>query len=141
MKATFRLSLFCLLAAALIGGCQHKDTGPRGAPQTTTTPGQTTVVIEGSEHDALGRLVSDVQTAQTPQAEADALRRLRQYEKDQGLTYATRSFRTYDNAVIADPSVSRDPLRTEVTIFRGRETLRTFQFIPRDNRNLAQLGE
>jgi hypothetical protein len=138
MKAIHILSLFCLIALV---GCQHNDKGPRGAPQTTTTPGQTTVIIEGSESDALGRLISDVQTAQTPQAEAEAVRRLRQYEKDHNLTYATRSYRTYDNAVISDPSVSRDPLRTEVTIFRGRETLKSFQFIPKDNRNLAQLGE
>lgn len=99
-----------------------------------------TIVIE-TETDALGRLVSDVQTAPTAREEAEALRRLRKYETDHGLTYATRSFRTYDNALVADPSVSRDPVRTEVTIFRGRDTLRTFQFVPKDNRNLSVLGE
>ncbi len=130
------LAGLCVLAAL---GCQEKHQGPRGAPQTMDRPSQT-IVVE-SETDALGRLVSDVQTAQTPQQEAEALRRLRKYESDHGLTYATRSFRTYDNAVVNDPSVSRDPVRTEVTIFRGRDTLRTFQFVPKDNRNLALMGE
>jgi hypothetical protein len=128
-----------LLSFAIVG-CASKETGPRGAPQTMNTPSQTTITIE-NESDALGRLTSDVQTAQTPQAEAEALRKLRKYETDHGLTYATRSFRTFDNAAVGDPSVSRDPVRTEVTIFRGRETLRTFQFVPKDNRNLAVMGE
>ena len=125
----------CLLAV----GCQEKYQGPRGAPRTMDRPSQT-IVVE-SESDALGRLVSDVQTAQTAQEEGEALRRLRKYETDHGLTYATRSFRTYDNAVVEDPSVSREPVRTEVTIFRGRDTVRTFQFVPKDNRNLALMGE
>jgi len=122
-------------------GCQPKDEGPRGAPQTMDRPSQTTVVVEGAATNSLDRLISDVQTSKTPQDEAEALRRLRKYETDQGYTYATRSFRTYDNAVVSDPSVSRDPVRTEVTIFRGRDTVRTFQFVPKDNRNLAVMGE
>jgi len=128
------------LLAFVIVGCAPKETGPRGAPQPTDKPSQTLITIE-SESDALGRLTSDVQTAQTPQAEAEALRKLRKYETDHGLTYATRSFRTFDNAAVSDPSVSRDPIRTEVTIFRGRETLRTFQFVPKDNHNLSVMGE
>ena len=138
MRHIFASLCLCLVAAAA-AGCQQKYEGPRGAPQTMDRPSQT-IVIE-SESDALGRLVSDVQTAQTAQEEAEALRRLRKYETDHGLTYATRSFRTYDNAVVNDPSVSRDPIRTEVTIFRGRDTVRTFQFVPKDNRNLAVMGE
>jgi len=125
----------------VIAGCQEKPNEPRGAPQTMDRPSQTTVVVEGQATDSLDRLISDVQTAKTPEAEAEALRRLRKSETTNGYTYATRSFRTYDNAVVADPSVSRDPVRTEVTIFRGRDTLRTFQFVPKDNRNLAVMGE
>jgi hypothetical protein len=132
--------VLCSLSVLLfVFGCQDKYEGPRGAPQTMDRPSQT-IVVE-TETDALGRLVSDVQTAQTAQQEAEALRRLRKYESDHGLTYATRSFRTYDNVAVDDPSVSRDPVRTEVTIFRGRDTLRTFQFVPKDNRNLSLMGE
>jgi hypothetical protein len=138
MKSILWLSLSA--GVLVVVGCQPKSEGPRGAPRTMDTPSQT-IVIESEQTDALGRLISDVQTAQSAPEEAEALRRLRKYETDNGLTYATRSFRTYDNAVVADPSVSRDPVRTEVTIFRGRDTLRTFQFVPRDNRNLSALGE
>ena len=135
--------LTCLLSVCVlvIAGCQPKDEGPRGAPQTMDRPSQTTVIVEGAPAASLDRLISDVQTAKTAQEEAEALRRLRKYESDHGLTYATRSFRTYDNAAVADPSVSRDPVRTEVTIFRGRDTVSTFQFVPKDNRNLAVMGE
>ena len=135
--------LLCLLSVGVlvIAGCQTKEPGPRGAPQTMDRPSQTTVIVEGAPAQSMDHLISNVQTAKTAQEEAEALRRLRKYETDQGLTYATRSFRTYDNAVVADPSVSRDPVRTEVTIFRGRDTLRTFQFVPKDNRNLAVMGE
>jgi hypothetical protein len=137
---------FILLLGGVVAfiGCEPKSTGPKGAPPTTEAPSHTTVIVEGGgagATESLDRLISDVQTAPTPQAEADALRRLRKYEMDHGLTYATRSFRTYDNAVVTDPSVSRDPVRIEVTIFRGRETQRTFQFIPKDNHNLALMGE
>jgi len=132
--------ILCPLCVCLFAiGCQDKYEGPRGAPQAMERPSQT-IVVE-TETDALGQLVSDVQTAQTAQQEAEALRRLRKYESDHGLTYATRSFRTYDNVSVNDPSVSRDPVRTEVTIFRGRDTLRTFQFVPKDNRNLSLMGE
>jgi len=135
-------SLWLLSAFVIIvAGCQEKHNEPRGAPQTMDRPLQTTVIVEGQAADSLDRLISDVQTAKTPQAEAEALRRLRKSETTNGYTYATRSFRTFDNAVVADPSVSRDPVRTEVTIFRGRDTLRTFQFVPKDNRNLAVMGE
>jgi hypothetical protein len=136
--------LICLLSACVIviaAGCQPRDEGPRGAPQTMDRPSQTTVIVEGQPGESLDRLISDVQTAPTAREEAEALRRLRKYESDHGLTYATRSFRTYDNAAVADPSVSRDPVRTEVTIFRGRDTLKTFQFVPKDNRNLTVMGE
>ncbi|MEA2736107.1 MAG: hypothetical protein QOE14_2558, partial [Humisphaera sp.] len=129
-----------MLFIGLMVGCQAKSTGPRGAPQTMDRS-QSTVVIETPQGDALGRMVSDVQNAPTAEAEASALRRLRDYVKDNGYTYSIRSFRPDDNAPIKDPSVRHDPVRSEVTIFRGRDTLRSFQFMPRDNRNLSQLGE
>ena len=43
--------------------------------------------------------------------------------------------------MISSSTSAPDPIRTEVTIFRGRETLRTFQFIPKDNHNLSVMGE
>ena len=108
-------------------------------PRQMDRPSQT-ITIE-TQADRLTGLVADVQAAPTPQAEADALRRLRKYEADNGLTYTIRTFRTYDNLPLDDPSVRPDPVRAEVTIFRGRETVKTFHFVPKDNRNLALMGE
>ena len=108
-------------------------------PRQMDRPSQT-ITVE-TQADRLAGLVAEVQTAPTPQAEADALRRLRKYESDNGLTYTIRTFRTDNNAAVDDPSVRPDPVRAEVTIFRGREPVRSFSFVPKDNRNLALMGE
>ena len=139
--------MLCLTAGALVlvAGCKSQDK----ATTVTSTPSERTrqmdrpsytVTVE-SQADSIDTLVANVQTAKTPQQEADALRRLRKYESDNGLTYTVRTFRTYDNAPVIDPSVRPDPVRAEVTIFRGRDTVRSFSFNPRDNRNLAVMGE
>ena len=135
----------CALAQlAIVVGCR-KDHEPTvlGTPTEETRQMDRpsyTVTVQSQAAD-LETLVQNVQKAQTPQAEADALRRLRKYESDNGLTYTVRTFRTYDNLAIDDPSVRSDPVRAEVTIFRGRDTVRTFNFIAKDNRNLAIMGE
>jgi hypothetical protein len=43
--------------------------------------------------------------------------------------------------VIDSSSTGTTPVRAEVTLFRGREVLRTFSFPVKDNRNLALFGE
>ena len=85
--------------------------------------------------------VDAVQRAKTPAEEADALQGLHQYESDHGLTYVVHTVRSYDNAPIASASVGNQPVRADVTIQRGRQVVKTFSFVPRDNRNLALLGE
>jgi hypothetical protein len=85
--------------------------------------------------------VAAIGTAPTAAAEADAIRRLRQWEVRNGLTYQIQTVRIEDGAVVQDASVRTTPVRATVTIFRGREVVRTFSFTPRDNRNLALFGE
>ncbi len=116
-----------------MAGCSHDS------PRTMDRPSQSQSVQR--ESDKLGGIVADVQNAKTPQAEADALRRLRKHELDEGLTYTVRAVRTYDNAPVDDPSTRPDPVLVTVTIFRGRDLVRTFNFYPRDNRNLVLMGE
>ena len=58
-----------------------------------------------------------------------------------GLTYQIQTVRIEDGAVVQDASARATPVRATVTIFRGREVVRTFNFTPRDNRNLALFGE
>ena len=85
--------------------------------------------------------VMNVVTAPTPAAEADALRKLRQWEIDNGMTYRLKVYRSSDYAELQDASTIREPVRAEVTIYRGRDPVRSFVFQPKDNRNLAVLGE
>jgi hypothetical protein len=85
--------------------------------------------------------IAAIQAARTPAEEADAIRKLRQWEISNGMTYRIRTFRTEDNAVIDAASVKDQPVRAEITIYRGREVVRTFSFMPKDNRNLVLFGE
>jgi hypothetical protein len=130
---------------ALLIGCKHDREPtvltPSASEETRQMDRPSYTVTVQSQAADLETLVQNVQKAKTPQAEADALRRLRKYESDNGLTYTVSTFRTYDNLAIDDPSVRSDPVRAEVTIFRGRDTVRTFNFITKDNRNLAIMGE
>ena len=85
--------------------------------------------------------VTDVVTAPTPAAEADAIRRLRQWEIDNGMTCTIKARRSSDYSAVQDPSTVREPLRAEVTFYRGLDPVRSFVFEPRDNRNLALFEE
>jgi hypothetical protein len=85
--------------------------------------------------------VTAVQTATTPAAEADAIRALRQWEVKNNFTYTIHAVRVADNAAVNEPSASGQPVSVTVTIFRGRDVVRTFSFVPKDNRNLTLLGE
>ena len=90
----------------------------------------------------LNRLVDDVTTAETPAEESQALTRLRDYLVDKRLTYRTHITRTTDTRPIdRGASTVTGPLRVEVEISQGTQVLRTFSFIPRDNRNLVMLGQ
>jgi hypothetical protein len=85
--------------------------------------------------------IAAIRAAPTAPAEADAIRRLRQWEVRNGLTYQIQTVRIEDNAVVHDASVLNTPVRAVVTIYRGREVVSTFRFTPRDNRNLVLFGE
>jgi hypothetical protein len=128
-----------LILTAAVGCRSSSSSSSSESIEQMDRPSQTTSVRV--ERDSLTDHVAAVQNAQTPAAEGDAIRRLRKYESDNGLTYTIRTARTFDNLPVNDPSTLTDPVRAEVTIFRGRDVLRTFQFIAKDNRNLALLGE
>jgi hypothetical protein len=85
--------------------------------------------------------IAAIHAARTPAAEADAIRNLRKWEIANGFTYTIRNVRTDTNMPIDDPSATNVPVRSDVTIYRGREVVRSFSFFPRDNRNLALFGE
>jgi hypothetical protein len=85
--------------------------------------------------------VAAIQAARTPAQEADAIRVLRQWEVRNGFTYEIHTTRIEDNATIDNGSVGATPVRAQVTIYRGREVVRTFSFPVKDNRNLVLFGE
>jgi hypothetical protein len=86
------------------------------------------------------RLIQDVIGAPDGQAEAESLERLHDWMANHTMLYHV----TVENAETHDPAPaaaeSRYPLRVTVEIYQGQQIFRTFQFVPRDNRNLTQLG-
>jgi hypothetical protein len=128
------------LLLVLITGCGSQTT------RTTTTTvetrrGESVESPRTGTTATLDGLVANVQSARNAQQEADALRALRDYETQQGMTYAVRTVNRDTGEAVAGPTMSSTPLRTEVSIFRGRDLVRTFSFLPKDPRNLALLGE
>jgi len=143
MRNTSLLAILAVaLGPAILAGC-HSST------QTTSTTTSTTKIDETHassltvrrEADTADDYIARVQGAKTAIDEAEALRQLRQYETEHGLTYTVRTFRAIDNTEVPSSSLASQPVRAQVTVYRGREPLRTFNFIPKDNRNLTILGE
>ncbi len=125
-------TVLCVCAAACredrprAGGPPLAPGVPRGAPR---------------EAERLRSLALDVQTPPDAYAEAEAIRRLRRYMTAQDLTYTIRATRPDSETVVESPSVATGPVRVTMEVFRGREPMYTFAFTPRDNRNLALLGQ
>lgn len=132
MKSTIAIGL-----AALLIGCHGHNSSD--TPPNPPSPRESTSVQRQANN--LDDYVTAVQGAQTQQQEADAIRALRQYEIKNGLTYRIGTFAPADNSVVVNPSTYNQPVRTQVTIYRGRDVVRTFNFVPKDNRNLALFGE
>ena len=122
--------LSCVALSLCVGGC-HSDKGMDRPSEARSVRSEATSV-----DDEIVR----IQEARSPQQEADALRALRKHMTDNGLTYQTRTFRVADGSPVQVASAQGQMVRAEVTLYRGREVVRTFQFVPKDNRNLALLG-
>ena len=142
MNARSLVTTVTAAAAALaLAGCHASNKTTTTTTETTTgaplTSAADPVTLAAADH------IAAIQSARTPAAEADAIRNLRQWEIDNRLTYRIRTVRTDTNAAVPDPSTLGPgvPVRTEVTLFRGRDAVRTFQFTPKDKANLALFGE
>ena len=134
----YRPALVCL-AAALTTGCHSSNRTTTAITETTSNP----PAAVDPQYLASADRIAAIQSAPTPAAEADAIRRLRRWEIDNGITYRVHSVRTDTNTPVPDAStLGRGvPVRTEVTLFRGRDPIQTFQFTPKDKANLALFGE
>lgn len=134
--------LTSLLGCALLAGCYH---GPRDEESTTTVvvhrPPSVYVAPPRDDAEAIQRLATEIQVARDAGVEADALQRLHKYETDHNLTYQVQTTRIDTNTIVRSGSVQPYPIRVDVTVFKAQLPLYTFSFVPRDNRNLAILGE
>jgi hypothetical protein len=140
---TFFLIAFLIGAMGLVG-CT-----PQPKEMETTT---TTVVaspeywrmnpsVARTDEEALAILANDIQTARDSASEGDAIQRLHQWEADHNLTYQVQAVRLDAEAVIASPSTYPYPVRVDVSVFRQTRPVYHFSFVPRNNRNLALMGE
>jgi len=129
--SALKLFAAAVVASLLTVGCAHHD-------PTMNRPADESVRAESDSVDGIARSVT---AAPDAAAEADALRRLHRYAADHGLTYTVRTVRVADNVEIKSASVGGQQVTALVTLFHGRDVVRTFSFVPRDNRNLALLGE
>ena len=95
-----------------------------------------------SEAETLADLAREIQTVPDGIAEAAAIERLRKFQRDNGLTYQLTTMRTDTGTAVEGASALRAvPLQTTISIYRGRQPVYSLSFVPKDNRNLALLGQ
>ena len=124
-----QLPILLPLLATILLGCSHEHGMNRPSGSAS------------HERDELGDKIRAVQQARDAAAEADAIHNLHQYESSHGLTYTVQTTRLADNVPIASASVGMTSVNATVTVYHGQQVVRTFSFVPKDNRNLALLGE
>ena len=126
-----------LVLVALTLSCQPRER------QTTTVvlPPEPLPPSAPREADRVRELALRVQTPRDKFEEAEAIKELRAYLARNSMTYTVRAFRPDSDEPVQSPSTATTPVRVVMEIFRGRESLYTFAFVPRDNRNLALLGQ
>ena len=129
-----RILLLPAVSAALLIGCQSH-------PSTTRVEHREETTTVRQDANTVDDYAAAVQAAHTPTEEADALRKLHQWLAQNGFTFTTQAVRVADNVPIASPSTTGQPVSVTVTVYRGRDVVKSFSFVPKDNRNLALLGE
>jgi hypothetical protein len=139
----YRLIIPCVASALFAAAC-HTPTHTTETTETTESthaprPNETAPIAPKAA--TADDYIASIQAARTPAEEADAIRKLRQWELANGLTYRIQTTRIEDNAAVDPSSAGVVPVRAHVTIYRGRDVLRTFNFAVKDNRNLALFGE
>lgn len=128
----------------MLAGCYGSaSVEPRGSTPPTPPPPEhdTRATPIRSEAMTLADFTRDIQTAPDAVAEGAAIKRLHSWLADRGLTFQTNSVRLETGTAIRDPAAGTERVRTTVSIFRGQQPIHEFSFVPRDNRNLALLGQ
>ena len=136
MNSMWRAVVMSMILVALTSACR-----PRERRTTVVLPPEPVPPHAPGEVDRLRTLALRVQTPRDRFDEADAVKDLRAFLSRNEMTYTVRATRTDADAPVEAPAMSATPVRVVMEIFRGRESLYTFAFVPLDNRNLALLGQ
>jgi hypothetical protein len=113
---------------------------PAAQPAAAASP-KPSATVTPSQVQSIRQLGANLNNAPDRVSEAAAARQLWQYMRDNGLTYQINTVRATDGARVESASVSNEPVRVNMTIFRGTQLVGDVSFLPRDNRNIAVLSE
>jgi hypothetical protein len=138
-----RILALRILIVGTMMGCHASIETP---PPPTGTESETTTYRAPSRARTEAEHVRDralaIQRANDRIEEAAAIQRLVDYFADRKLIFNVTAQRAIDYSPLASPlSASPDRMRVRVDVYRGQQPIQSFTFIPRDNRNLALLGQ
>lgn len=91
-------------------------------------------------NNELDRIIQSVVGTPDGQSEATALARLHHWMTDHDMIYHVAVENAQNDQAVPAAAESHYPLRVTVEIYRKDQLYRTFDFVPRDNRNLTALG-
>ena len=143
---TGEITLSCMtrLLSILMWAICFSMIGCHGSATTHTPPPpeqDVRVAPIRTESDDLQELANQVQYATDRVEEGAALKRLQRWQIDHGTTFKLETVNAQTKANVPSPSTYSQPLMANVTVFRGQQPLYRFNFIPKDNANLALLGQ
>jgi hypothetical protein len=139
-----RTMKWCVGIVFTVIGCRASGEASVGSSTPPTPPPperDTRPAPIRSDAQILADLANDVQTAPDAIAEGAAIKRLQKWMADHGHTFQLDTTRAESGTPMREPSAFNDVMRAHVTVFRGQQPIYEFTFVPRDNRNLALLGQ
>ena len=123
------------MTIALVGCATHRS-------ETVTT---TTVTETRSRHpiptDSLDGLAQNIIDAPDALAEAQALREWDAHLRRNKYTYSVDAYQAGTEEKVASPSVSKLPLRVQISVYRADQKLHEFSFIPKENENIRVIAK
>ena len=132
-----------VLAIGLLIGCQASVETP--PPPRDSYSEETTTYARPSRARTEAEHIRDyalaIQNSRDRIEEASNLQRLNDYLAQRDLTFNVTGERAVDYTRVQNLSSSPDRLRVRIDVYRGQQPIQSFTFLPRDNRNLALIGQ
>jgi hypothetical protein len=133
MNTTCSRVLVAVAGLLFLSACHSNSSTSSDTQMTRATPEER---VTAADQTTIQSLAEDIRTAPDAIAEANALKRFRQYSSDNGYTYRVQSFRPGTRIQITDAAARPYPVITEVNVYHADERVHTFTFTPRDNHNI-----